>query len=463
MNAYQKACFLVFLLLGYFSNAFSQLPNNISKTEKLYGLSKFWQEANYNFVYLNQVDRVMFDSTYKAMLGTITETKNDYEYYRELKKFCALLKDGHTNVYFPQGIEQMTTMFGEYRLFVEAIEGKAIIVRTNFSKKNEIPIGSEIIKVNGLSTQDYLEKFVKPYIASSTDAIRDLTAIHSVLTGIEGDEYEVTIRKPNKKETTLHLKHQTTKEAAVYPAFIENENKLLDFKWYDKGIAYLALNSFADEKIDTLFLQKLSELYKAKALIIDLRGNGGGSTKIGAAIFKYLTNDTLLYGSLTASRVHIPAHKAWGKFKEPKDTIRNAFNTQSYLTYRDSYFQNFDYGSEVNDVKAPKIVVPTVLLIGPGTASAAEDFLIYADKQSHMTKIGEPTFGSTGQPLLFEMPGGGMARICTKKDTYPDGRAFVGVGILPDITVVKNIKDYFKGTDSGLEAAIKFLNSKIKK
>lgn len=74
----------------------------LSSTEKIYGLSKFWQEVNYNFVYLNKVDRTMWDNAYKEMITKVQETKNDYEYYRELQKFCALLKDGHTNVYLPR-------------------------------------------------------------------------------------------------------------------------------------------------------------------------------------------------------------------------------------------------------------------------------------------------------------------------------------------------------------------------
>jgi len=91
------------------------------------------------------------------------------------------------------------------------------------------------------------------------------------------------------------------------------------------------------------------------------------------------------------------------------------------------------------------------------TASAAEDFLIYADNQKHMTTIGEPTYGSTGQPLMFELPGGGNARICTKKDTYPDGREFVGYGIQPDIMVEKTLEDYLEGNDPVLKAALEHL------
>ncbi|RZK47263.1 MAG: peptidase S41, partial [Pedobacter sp.] len=133
-----KKLFLFLILFPVF--VFAQ-SNKISKADKLFGLSKFWQEVNYNFVYLDKVDRPKFDSTYKSLLTTIGDTKNDFEYYRELQKFCATLKDGHTNVFMPStgDFETMTTMFGDYRFFVENIGGKAVIVRVNLSKKNEIP------------------------------------------------------------------------------------------------------------------------------------------------------------------------------------------------------------------------------------------------------------------------------------------------------------------------------------
>ena len=134
--------FFLILFLFLTTLSFGQIPNKLTPTDKVYGLSKFWQDVNYNFVYLDKVDRTMWDNRYRELIPIVQNTKNDYEYYRELQKFCALLKDGHTNVYFPKGIEQMNTMFGDYRLFTENIDGKAIIVRTNFSKKDEIPFGS---------------------------------------------------------------------------------------------------------------------------------------------------------------------------------------------------------------------------------------------------------------------------------------------------------------------------------
>ncbi len=444
-------------------NGFGQIQNTLSPAEKVYGLSKFWQEVNYNFVYLNRVDRHKWDSLYKEMIVSVQKTENDYAYYRLLRKFCAFLKDGHTNIDPPsfKGVEYMTTMFGDYRFFIEEIGGKAIIVRINLSKRQEIPPGSEVIEVNGLKTSDYLAQEVAPYISSSTDYVLKDWSTSRLFSGLEGDKYQVKIKKPSGEIVSLNLTHITTKEKEVFPEF-DKEKDLLEFKWYPGQIAYIGLNSFGDPKIDSLFIAVLPELYKAKALIIDLRYNGGGSTGIGTQILQYLVNDTVIYGSRNSSRLHIPAFKAWGKFRQPADTLNNAWNAKELLSYQDNYFYQFDYTPDTIDLHARRVVVPTAILIGHNTASAAEDFLIYADNQKHMIKIGTNSFGSTGQPFVFDMPGGGSARVCTKKDTYPDGREFVGFGVKADIEVRPTINDYLTKKDPVVEKALSYLNSKLK-
>ena len=181
---------LVAIILLVTSSAKAQSPNTLKPADKIYGLSKFWQEVNYNFVYFDRVDKVKWDEAYQKLIVSVPQTRNDYEYYRELQKFCASLKDGHTNVYLPPGIEQMTTNFGEYRLFLQNIDNKAIVVRTNASKKDEIPVGSEIIEVNGKPTATYIAEQVAPYISSSTDYILKDWGTRDLIQGLAGDTYQ---------------------------------------------------------------------------------------------------------------------------------------------------------------------------------------------------------------------------------------------------------------------------------
>jgi C-terminal processing protease CtpA/Prc len=441
--------------------AFAQVPNTISPAQKVYGLSRFWEEVNYNFVYLNRIDRKAWDSLYVATIPIVEKTANDYAYYRELQKFCAFLKDGHTNVYLPPPVQNMimNTMFGDHRLFITNVDGRAIISNTNLSIKQEVPTGSEIISVNGMPTKDYIKQYVSPYISSSTDYVRENWSYSNLLQGLQGQKYDLVIKTPSGQIKDLSVTHQQTKEKEIFPAM--DDYKLLELKWYPGDIAYLALNSFGDSKIDSIFLTKLPELYKAKKLIIDLRNNGGGSTGIGVEILKHLTNDSVIYGSKVYTRVHESAFKAWGKFLSPKDTVHSDWNKKAYLDFTDNRYAEINGGIRFNnDVKTQKIIVPTVILVGNNTASAAEDFLVSADNQKQMIKIGQNSFGSTGQPYQFDMPGGGSARVCAKKDTYPDGREFVGYGVKPDIEVKPTVKDYLENNDPALQAALAYLKNK---
>lgn len=53
-------------------------------------------------------------------------------------------------------------------------------------------------------------------------------------------------------------------------------------------------------------------------------------------------------------------------------------------------------------------------------------------------------------------------KIQEKKDTYPDGREFVGYGIKLDIIVKRTLNDYLTKKDPVMEKAIEHLKQKLK-
>ena len=63
-----------------------------------------------------------------------------------------------------------------------------------------------------------------------------------------------------------------------------------EFRLLEGGIAYVSLNTMSDEAVVQQFDSRFAEISKAKALIIDLRRNGGGNSEIGWRILAYLTD-----------------------------------------------------------------------------------------------------------------------------------------------------------------------------
>jgi carboxyl-terminal processing protease len=112
---------------------------------------------------------------------------------------------------------------------------------------------------------------------------------------------------------------------------------------------------------------------------------------------------------------------------------------------------------DINPDGNPFYSKPIVLLVGARTFSAAEDYAAAFKFMNRGKLIGQPTGGSTGQPISFDLPGGGTARICAKRDFYPDGKEFVGIGIIPDIPITPSIKDFENGNDTVRNKALQLL------
>ena len=73
------------------------------------------------------------------------------------------------------------------------------------------------------------------------------------------------------------------------------------------------------------------------------------------------------------------------------------------------------------------------------------------------TLVGETTAGSSGQPHLIDLGDGFRAWVGAKRETFPDGRIFEGVGIVPDIEIVQQAWNLREGQDRVLNEAIALL------
>jgi C-terminal processing protease CtpA/Prc len=453
--------FFFYLFLAFHS--YGQIRNTITQPEKIFGLSKIWQEVNYNFANFDHVPALNWDSAYIAFIPKVSQTSNDLEYYQVLMRFSALLKDAHTNIYLPKSIDtcMYTSMFGETRFYLRNIDNKAIITSVNKSKKDEIPVGSEIIEVNDQSTLKYLENEIMPLISASTDYVVRDWSVANMLRGLKGTAYKVKIKTPSGEIKTLSLIHQITKEKEMYP---EGNRDLFSFKWLDNQIAFVALNDFGDQKIDSLFADKLPELHKAKGLILDVRKNGGGSSNYGAYIARYLSPDSVIFASKVTARTNNGLYRARGSTFTAKDTVNNPWVANAYLCYHNKSMEYLATDFMTNDLSGnDRIIIPTVVLTGHETCSAAEEFLLFLDKSKQIIRIGQNSNGSNGQPFVIDLPGGGSMRICTQHCAYPDGRKYVGYGVKPDIEVRETVDDFINNRDAALLEAVRYLNGEIAK
>lgn len=409
---------------------------NLSDSEKAAGVAKLWSEVKYNFVHFDQVPDLDWDATYMETLPRALATESTFAFYQELKRMVAKLEDAHTNVYLPS---QLSKMECEPGIATQLLEDKVIVVQVydRSAASDGLEVGMEILKVDGLGVKEHATKSVAPFLCVSTEQDR-LSRMYGrdLLRGPLKQAIKLTVRAANGTESDIEIGRQS-KMAANIRRFSQSAFR---FEVLDGNVGHLQLNTFATDAVTKKFLANLEKIHATDALVIDLRKNGGGNSRIGWDILTHLTNrpfDITRWHTLQ----YRPTARAWGK--QPMTRY-----SRSSTPYRRSNKKIYDK--------------PVVMLIGPRTFSAAEDMAAVFDQLDRGKLIGQATGGSTGQPLNFDLPGGGKARVCTKHDFYADGTEFVGFGIQPDVAVNETITDVRAGVDGVLQAAIQELKSERK-
>lgn len=431
----------------------AQVNSQLSESEKIFGLSQIWKEASYNYAHFDDLNKFNWDSLYLAAIEEVKNTESLVEYYSCLVKFISLLEDGHTRIIPPK---EYTNHFDEPAIKIMNIEDKAIVTEVGENLSGLIPVGSEIIKVNQLKTEDYIAKFKYSFIPSSTKEFKRKIAMLELLKTKKGNEIEVQLKTPGGKMETHTLVCES--KAPWYKAN-RNNNDILEFKWLDKNIAYVSLNTFGSNKIVNEFKKLLPEITKSKGLVIDLRKNGGGEADLGYEILRYLTNSTLVSYSWK-TREHIAKYKAQGKWASYISTDKLTDEKRKLLKY---YSGNAWFECSADTIfpaKEEKAIVPTAILISSFTASAAEDFLVPLQSVDRFILVGEKTAGFTGTPYIFDLPGGGIAMINTSREMYQNGK-LIRNGTQPDFEVKPTIDDIINYRDVVLEKGISVLRERI--
>ncbi len=191
-------------------------------------------------------------------------------------------------------------------------------------------------------------------------------------------------------------------------------------KMLEGNIGYIQISSF-DEVTLQQFARAYNELYAqgAKAVIFDLRNNGGGLLSSVVDIVDQLVPSGLI------------------TYIEDKNGNRS------------------EYKSDANDV----LHMPAVVLVNGYTASASEIFTAALKDHGKATIIGTKTFGKGIVQTIYSMSDGSGLKLTIARYYTPKGVCIHGVGIAPDIEVEE---DYTTEEDEQLAEAIRVLLEKLR-
>lgn len=449
-----KKITLLIIFLSSFFFIFGQ-ENNINTEKKVFGLSKIYKEVDYNFPYLTD-SKVNWDSLYVSYIKKVELSKSDKEYYHLLNEFLSHLKEGHTYVVSPF----QDTNIGVVTIALSYINSDSsfyvIGLGNDFS---DIKIGYKLISINGLNVHKYADSVFYNNTNYKKRVFYNYIA-PKILSGPLGDSLKLTFINPaNNQIFNKNAVRQNKYGNWVSYKSIYDSRKIFDFNTYD-STAYIKIGSFNTFEPIKNFYAYADSINNCKNVIIDIRGNYGG-TSYGDYIVNFFTKDSILY-SYRKYRINYAYYKALGQFTDStvQKIIKSKKNLDSYskfLNYYNGTSFKVDTILTKNNTQSRGVFKDKklILLVDRFTASAAETFAITLINNCDILIMGQPSFGSTGQPLIVPLPGGGHARIISSIPLYNDGSQFNY--IIPNIIIEPTIQDYIEKNDSVLLEAVRIL------
>ncbi len=421
------------------------------KYERLYSLSVIWKEMQYNFAFPEKLKSVNLDSLYKEYLPQVELAKDNYDYYKILSSFMAHFNEAHTRISVINRPDDTPP--------IELTNIKENIIIKNISKKlvKHIPIGSKILKINNKPVLEYLNDSVLPYISASTSHWKFDKAVTEMLYGKPLSSVNLAISTPKGKIHQIDLirdyysngKKEQMADTTIIPP--------LDIKMINEHIGYVRLSTCVGSKlkeIQQIFDNNLPKLLKSKGIIIDIRGNRGGTDEAWYPIaFHLLPHKEYKNKGQWMCRINISSYKMYGKYYSQ---MKEYYEGTAMCPLPQQPYSN-------NIPDSLKINQPVVILSGKYVGSAAEDFLLLMKEQKRGVIVGEPSVGCIGEPMSIPLSHNYNVMLCAKKYVNEDGSQPNATGILPDVEVVQNYHSFILGKDNQLEAAIAILKKAMDK
>lgn len=356
------------------------------------------------------------------------------ELYMSVAPLVAMIGDGHSCLRFPYH----DTLINDYRQLPIDININTDNYKMTVWKciDNAIPEDAEVLSINDISTRDILEEMMR-YNSGERYFFR-LSRVSGIFNELftmlyAADKYKITYREDSSQKTktvTLNAIGRSKRKKLMSAMTKEEKQDIKpDYSFeIDKkhGVAVMDFRSFDNPKGMTHFADSMFTVMRKNGirnLIIDIRNNGGGSSKVGDNLLKYISPQPFTQFWKVISRKSptvIKMTNQKGHAPEVVFSIQKSFNTP--LTAEEGRFDGNVY-----------------LLISHNTFSSAASFS-WAFKQFGMgTVIGEESGGMNvcfGDVIDYELPESGLDCSISWKRFWHYGADENDVhGTLPDIIV----------------------------
>ena len=474
-------------------------PREMKKDLKVF--RKIREKANSGlYIYRTKTE---IDSLYQWAFEEITKPLHLTDFYKILLVLTDFEGSNHNGTELPVSpILFIDKERGFFPLFLKHIDGDKAVTNNRIEK---IPLGSEIISINGNSIAAIRQRFYKYF---PTDGYNETAKQKASIENSFGwlypfefginDSFVIKYKKPYSDIT----------EEVILPSINVDENRIIygqrhsaktdsiinfeiqekySFKSLDDSIALLNFRIFtmADNEedpnfkvfskyLDSIFIKLKNEGYKH--LIIDIRNNPGGNDPTYEKVFTYLTEHQ--FKENTSAHIifeEIPFSKYYfSNSTDRSNRKRELKNENNYLQSNFTKQQNQRYyqNHKFNPVYYPntnRFKGKIYLLIDENVGSAASHFASLVRGYTDATIVGVETSGgyyshNGHYPISYQLPNSEIIShfsiVYVEQDAPYKVNQPKGRGIIPDFTVFTTIEDFLNQKDTQMNFVLKLIKKK---
>ncbi len=438
----------------------------------------------------------------RADLQQLQRLLDDHFAYRELRKvdLAGLLRtaDGALGtqpidaVAFTRHIDRILRAFGDghSRLdavppasdvfmpcLVQGVVGGFVAFRAD---RTELVDGERpfVRAIDGVPLEQWLAA-AKAHVTQGSPAMQAREA-ERLLRNLGDLRAELKVAATKTVTLTLHGKSGTrdlalelTNRKPTFGAWPRTATRLLD-----GNIGYLRLPQMVDDEPFLAGLDDAMQSFRTtKGLVIDVRGNGGGTRGALRRLAPYFLPElgAPVVGNVAAvllDRSRPAAADAladrglfrldWTQWTDSQRTAITAFAR----TFKPSWklptgkFSpwHFLVMDRADNPQAFAYTQKVIVLIDRGCFSATDVFAAALGALPNVTLVGESTSGGSGRAQRHVLAKSGVRlQLSTMASFRPDGVLFEGNGVVPDVVIVMQPGDLIGASDSALTKAIELL------